>query len=154
MQRGLEGIVARLGISALSPPRFRLSVLDFMDHLPTDWHFIWPATTILRSMRICAGSLSSAVSHMFPLATKQCSISYAHQQKHIDFTLEQIEAVLSRIGSKAKVCPGASSKDLRCRGPDFLLADVSPVCRRDHEESNLAEEVFREVKDDRSREAQ
>lgn len=96
MQRGLTAIASSLGLKAVVAREGSAFCLYFMDHRPVDWHDIalHHDSAADESMR---RALIGRGVYMFPLSTKQCSISYAHQASHIDFTLEQIRAVLSPV---------------------------------------------------------
>jgi len=66
----------------------------FMDHAPVDWHDIalhhdFQADLEMRRVLIEDGIF------MFPIATKQCSISAAHDEALIDETLSRIEQALT-----------------------------------------------------------
>ena len=39
--------------------------------------------------------------YVFPLATKQCSISAAHTADDVEFTLEQVESALKAVAAAA-----------------------------------------------------
>ena len=56
----------------------------FIDHAPVDWHDLADNHDFDKDLqtRRCRGGLR------FPLAAKQCSISAAHTDEDIDFTLE------------------------------------------------------------------
>jgi glutamate-1-semialdehyde 2,1-aminomutase len=99
--RRLEALGARLEESlreTLSPAQ-SLSrsgsafCIYFMDHLPEDWHDLashhrFEADSAFRQSLIAAGI------YVFPLPTKQCSISAAHTNTDIDLTVEIISTAL------------------------------------------------------------
>ncbi|HUQ92493.1 MAG TPA: aspartate aminotransferase family protein [Bryobacteraceae bacterium] len=63
----------------------------FMDHAPVDWHDLasnhdFPLDESMRRSLIDGGV------YVFPIATKQCSISLAHTAADIQFTVEQFAA--------------------------------------------------------------
>ncbi len=70
--------------------------LYFMDHLPVDWHDLAANHNSAVDEALRRAVIELGV-YMFPLSTKQCSISYAHQQRHIDFTLEQVAKALPKV---------------------------------------------------------
>lgn len=98
--RGIEQIVRSLDMPAVVVRQGSAFCLYFMDHAPVDWHDIAGSHDFARDEAMRHELIERGV-YMFPLATKQCSISYAHQQSHIDFTLEQMEAVLGRVAETA-----------------------------------------------------
>jgi glutamate-1-semialdehyde 2,1-aminomutase len=96
MQQGLEEMLAARGIQAKVARQGSAFCLYFMDHLPVDWHDLAahhnaPADEAMRRDLIQRGV------YVFPLWTKQCSISYAHQVKHVDFTLQALDQSLESV---------------------------------------------------------
>jgi glutamate-1-semialdehyde 2,1-aminomutase len=94
IERGLEEIVRRLGVMAVVARQGSAFCLYFMDHLPCDWHDIathhdFDLDTKFRRVLVDLGI------YVFPLATKQCSISAAHSRSDIDVTLVQVEGALA-----------------------------------------------------------
>ena len=65
-----------------------------MDHCPKDWHDLaghhdFSFDEQLRRKLIKLGT------YFFPVAAKQCSISFAHTKEDIEITLQQIQNQLS-----------------------------------------------------------
>ncbi len=65
-----------------------------MDHLPNDWHDIaahhdFDFDTEFRRMLVTRGI------YVFPLATKQWSLSAAHSKADVEETLQQMECALA-----------------------------------------------------------
>lgn len=96
MQQGLAQMLTALGIQAKVARQGSAFCIYFMDHLPFDWHdlALHHNATADEAMR---RDLIERGVYMFPLWTKQCSISYAHQIKHIDFTLHCIDQSLDIV---------------------------------------------------------
>lgn len=97
MQQGIERIVAEIGIKAVVARQGSALCLYFMDHLPRDWHDIaihhdFDLDTEFRRMLVEHGIF------VFPLATKQWSISAAHTEADIEKTLAQVENSLACLG--------------------------------------------------------
>ncbi len=70
--------------------------LYFMDHVPVDWHDLaahhdFDADTFFRRALIDEGI------YLFPLATKQCSLSAAHTVADVDQTIQVMRSVLSHL---------------------------------------------------------
>lgn len=68
--------------------------LYFMDHVPMDWHDLavnhdFAADTLFRRALIDEGI------YLFPLATKQCSLSAAHTVSDVDQTIQVMRSILS-----------------------------------------------------------
>jgi glutamate-1-semialdehyde 2,1-aminomutase len=71
-----------------------------MDHAPRDWHDLamhhdFAADEQMRQQLIAGGI------YFFPVATKQCSISYAHTEAQIDRTVEAVAAALESLHAVA-----------------------------------------------------
>jgi glutamate-1-semialdehyde 2,1-aminomutase len=96
MQNGLEEIVSFLGVEATVARQGSAFCLYFMDHLPVDWHDLAANHNSVIDEALRRALIELGV-YMFPLSTKQCSISYAHQRRHIDFTLEQVRKALPKV---------------------------------------------------------
>ena len=101
MERGIERIVEKLGIKAIVARQGSAFCLYFMDHCPRDWHDLaahhdFAADHAMRQLLIQRGI------YMFPLATKQCSISAAHSEADIDLTLQMMEEVLANAAETSE----------------------------------------------------
>ncbi len=93
IQRGMETIVDRLGVAAVVARQGSAFCLYFMDHLPRDWHDLamhhnFDLDTEFRRALVGRGI------YVFPLATKQCSLSAAHSLDDVETTLAQMEDAL------------------------------------------------------------
>jgi len=58
----------------------------FMDHAPVDWHDLAANHDFALDEQMRLEAISRGA-YLFPLATKQCSISAAHTSADIDLTL-------------------------------------------------------------------
>ncbi|MDX6463591.1 MAG: glutamate-semialdehyde -aminomutase [Acidobacteriaceae bacterium] len=95
IQRGIEEILAKLGITGVVARQGSAFCLYFMDHCPKDWHDLamhHDFTTDLIFRRI----LVEQGIYVFPLATKQWSLSAAHSRTDVELTLRHIEDALGR----------------------------------------------------------
>ena len=94
IERGLQDIISRVGLCAVVTRQGSAFSLYFMDHCPKDWHDLAAHHDFKKDseFRIC---LIQRGIYVFPLATKQCSISFAHSTSDIEETLEHTRAVLS-----------------------------------------------------------
>jgi glutamate-1-semialdehyde 2,1-aminomutase len=95
MQRGLEGIIGGLGMKAVVARQGSAFCIYFMNHCPKDWHDLAGNHDFSRDEAMRRSLIERGI-YFFPLATKQCSISFAHSPQDIDVTLEQMEKVLSQ----------------------------------------------------------
>jgi glutamate-1-semialdehyde 2,1-aminomutase len=96
MQQGLEALVARLGLNAVIARQGSAFCLYFMDHCPRDWHDLAANHSFDLDERMRRALIERGV-YYFPLATKQCSISFAHTRQDIEATLDRVAAVLKQI---------------------------------------------------------
>ncbi len=96
MQSGLEGIVRRLGLTAIVSRQGSAFCLYFMDHAPVDWHDLASHHSFELDEQMRQALIQEGI-YYFPLATKQCSISAAHTTADIDATLQAVERVLSTV---------------------------------------------------------
>ncbi len=95
MQRGIEDVVGRLGIPGVVARQGSAFCPYFMDHCPGDWHDLalhhdFTTDVIFRRILIERGT------YVFPLATKQWSLSAAHSTADVALTLRHIEDALTR----------------------------------------------------------
>ena len=98
MQKGMEGIVSELDLKAVVSRQGSAFCLYFMDHCPIDWHDLARHHRFEEDERMRRDLIERGV-YYFPLATKQCSISFAHTREDIDATLDHLRASLSVLES-------------------------------------------------------
>jgi glutamate-1-semialdehyde 2,1-aminomutase len=101
MQRGIEEILAKLGITGVVARQGSAFCLYFMDHYPRDWHDLaihhdFTTDAIFRRILVEQGI------YVFPLATKQWSLSAAHSRTDVELTLRHIEDALARAFMSVK----------------------------------------------------
>ena len=65
----------------------------FMDHLPVDWHDLAGHHDFATDDRMRQSLIEKGV-YFFPIAIKQCSISFAHTEAQIDRTIEAVGEAL------------------------------------------------------------
>ena len=97
MQQGLEEILAAMSVEAVVARQGSAFCIYFMDHYPKDWHDL-AAHHDVRFDENLRRKLIELGIYFFPLATKQCSISFAHTREDIEVTLEQVKHALEMIG--------------------------------------------------------
>jgi len=112
MQSGLEEIMRRRGITSTVCRERSAFCLYLMDHDPRDWHDIalhhgFSADEAMRRELVERGI------YLFPLATKQASISAAHSEDDIARTLEVWDEVLSAPAVQEALC---SANSIPARG--------------------------------------
>jgi len=102
MHQGLEQMIGRMGIRAVVCRQGSAFCLYFMDHSPTDWHDLAAHHDFELDQNTRRQLIERGV-YVFPLATKQWSISFAHSQPDIEMTLEQIESSLRQLFGAANL---------------------------------------------------
>ena len=96
MQVGLEELFRSLGLTAVVARQGSAFCVYFMDHCPRDWHDLAMYHDFETDEQFRRNLIELGV-YFFPMAAKQCSISFAHTEDDIEFTLEQIRPQLSEI---------------------------------------------------------
>ncbi len=96
MQAGLEDIFRTLSIEAVVARQGSAFCIYFMDHCPKDWHDLGGHHDFSFDGELRKKLIQRGV-YFFPLAAKQCSISFAHTNEDVEATLEQIQELLSEI---------------------------------------------------------
>lgn len=99
LQEGLEAILRKLGLTALVARQGSAFCVYFMDHCPRDWHDLASNHDFTLDETMRREMIERSV-YFFPLATKQCSISFAHCAEDIELTLEQFQGTMSSILSR------------------------------------------------------
>ncbi len=94
MQAGLEKILRDLDLTGVVARQGSAFCLYFMDHCPRDWHDLAAHHQFCFDEEMRRGVIARG-SCFFPLATKQCSISFAHTSGDIDATLEAVRESLA-----------------------------------------------------------
>jgi glutamate-1-semialdehyde 2,1-aminomutase len=89
VQSGLERIFENVGVKAVVARQGSAFCIYFMDHLPKDWHDLAAHHDFVLDQKLRLALIDHEV-YFFPTAVKQCSISFAHNEADIEFTLEQI----------------------------------------------------------------
>jgi glutamate-1-semialdehyde 2,1-aminomutase len=93
MEAGLADLFERFGVTATVARQGSAFCAYFMDYPPSDWHDIAENHDFDFDRRYRRALIERGIYH-FPLPTKQGSISAAHTQEDIRWTLEATEAVL------------------------------------------------------------
>ena len=95
LEEGIEGITRKLGIEARLARQGSACCLYFMDHCPVDWHDLAAHHDAARDERMRQALIERGV-YVFPLQTKQWSVSFAHTESDVEITLAQLEAALAQ----------------------------------------------------------
>ncbi|MBI3210817.1 MAG: aspartate aminotransferase family protein [Candidatus Solibacter usitatus] len=94
LEQGLASACERSGVTARVSRIGSALCVYFMDHIPVDWHDLAAHHDFTLDERI-RQELIERGSYVFPVATKQWSISAAHTKAQIDETVESFAASLS-----------------------------------------------------------
>jgi glutamate-1-semialdehyde 2,1-aminomutase len=109
MEAGINRVIQRLGLQAVVARQGSAFCVYFMDHEPVDWHDLAEGHNFSFDEKLRQQLIQSGI-YFFPLATKQCSISFAHSAADINSTIEQIEAILSRFTDSALSLPQSKAR--------------------------------------------
>jgi glutamate-1-semialdehyde 2,1-aminomutase len=93
METCLEQMFGRLGITAAVARQGSAFCIYFMDHCPVDWHDLATHHDAKSDTEFRRRLVEHGI-YVFPLSTKQWSISAAHCVADIEETLKQIEEAL------------------------------------------------------------
>lgn len=96
MQEGLEEMLRALSVKAVVARQGSAFCIYFMNHYPRDWHDLAAHHDFAFDEDVRRRLIDLGI-YFFPLATKQCSISFAHTQQDIATTLVQIQCALKLI---------------------------------------------------------
>jgi glutamate-1-semialdehyde 2,1-aminomutase len=93
MEQGLTVLFQRHGVTATVARQGSAFCAYFVDHAPVDWHDIAENHDMTRDLKYRRALIEKGIYH-FPLPTKQGSLSAAHTDADVAFTLEATDAVL------------------------------------------------------------
>jgi glutamate-1-semialdehyde 2,1-aminomutase len=96
MERGLEEILSRWPSKAVVARQSSAFCIYFMDHCPTDWHDLASHHDFNLDGRLRRELVERGV-YFFPVAAKQCSISFAHSDEDIEITLSGVKETLQNL---------------------------------------------------------
>jgi glutamate-1-semialdehyde 2,1-aminomutase len=96
MQQGLEEIFAAVDRKAVVSRQGSAFCIYFMDYPPRDWHDLAANHDFALDQRLRLAVIERGV-YFFPLAVKQCSISAAHTEEDVEFTLEQLKSEVAAL---------------------------------------------------------
>jgi len=96
MESGLQAALAELDVTATVCRQGSAFCIYFMDHAPVDWHDLAGNHDFSLDQRMRLELVDRGI-YFFPLATKQCSISFAHTEEQIDRTVAEVAGVLKKV---------------------------------------------------------
>ncbi len=98
---GLAKAAAHAGATATVARQGSAFCIYYMDHAPVDWHDVAACHNFEFDEQVRRDLIDAGV-YVFPLATKQWSISAAHTAEDIDATVAAVQrALMSRLGRSA-----------------------------------------------------
>ena len=95
-EAGIMGIFARRGITACVARQGSAFSFYLMEKPPTDLHDIIQGHDFTRDLALRRALIQRGV-FFVPIATKQCSLSAAHSDADVNFTLEQFESAVAAV---------------------------------------------------------
>ena len=96
MEAGIAGIFARRGVTACVARQGSAFSFYMMAKPPRDLHDIIEGHDFARDVALRRALIQRGV-FFVPIATKQCSLSAAHSDADVEFTLEQFESAVKAI---------------------------------------------------------
>jgi len=96
MEAGITGIFARRGVTACVARQGSAFSFYMMAKPPRDLHDIIEGHDFARDVALRRALIQRGV-FFVPIATKQCSLSAAHSDADVEFTLEQFESAVKAI---------------------------------------------------------
>jgi glutamate-1-semialdehyde 2,1-aminomutase len=90
MQQGIEDFARQTGRGLVVSRQGSAFCVYFMDHAPIDWHDLAAHHDMAEDVRLRRTLIERGV-YVFPVPTKQLSISAAHTESDIDQTLEAVQ---------------------------------------------------------------
>jgi glutamate-1-semialdehyde 2,1-aminomutase len=96
MEQGVLAILQKSCEKAVVARQGSAFCIYFMDHCPKDWHDLAANHNFDLDNKMRQELIPRGV-YFFPMATKQCSISFAHSADDIDQTLRQLKICINDI---------------------------------------------------------
>jgi len=96
MEQGVHAILQKCSAPAVVARQSSAFCIYFMDHCPKDWHDLAANNNFDLDGRMRQELIPRGV-YFFPVATKQCSISFAHTAEDVDQTLQQVEMAMDSV---------------------------------------------------------
>lgn len=99
LEAGFKAILRGLDIQAVVARQGSAFCVYFMDHCPQDWHDLASNHDFALDEAMRRELIQRDV-YVFPLATKQWSISFAHSEEDVEFTVQRFKEALTSILAK------------------------------------------------------
>jgi glutamate-1-semialdehyde 2,1-aminomutase len=104
MEAGIMDIFARRGIAACVARQGSAFSFYLMPKAPNDLHDLIAGHDFARDLALRRALIARGV-FFVPIATKQCSLSAAHTDGDVEFTLEQFESAVASVWDARDVTP-------------------------------------------------
>lgn len=98
MEEGTTEIIKRLQLNAVIARQGSAFCIYFMDHCPVDWHDLAMHHDFDLDLAFRKALIERGI-YVFPLATKQWSLSAAHSEEDVSVTLHHVEGALTSVSS-------------------------------------------------------
>ena len=105
LQAGLEEIFASGSLEATIVRQGSAFVFYFMDHAPVDWHDLAAHHDYAADRAFRRGLIENGV-FVFPIETKQCSVSVAHTAEDVEKTLAAARSAVLKVLAVERVSAG------------------------------------------------
>jgi len=102
LELGMQEIFSRHGVTGCIARQGSAFAFYLMERPPRDFHEMVEQHDFQLDLAIRRAMMEEGV-FFIPIATKQCSISTAHTQQDIDFTLEKFEKAVKRLTGARRV---------------------------------------------------
>jgi glutamate-1-semialdehyde 2,1-aminomutase len=96
MQQELEKIFAAVDRRAVVSRQGSAFCIYYMNYCPRDWHDVAANHDFAFDQKLRLALIERGV-YFFPLALKQCSISAAHTERDVEFTLERLKREVAAL---------------------------------------------------------
>lgn len=98
MQQGLESIIRDHGLEARISRQGSAFCCYFMPKMPQNWHDVVNGHNFAFDLAWRRELVARGI-YFLPLAVKQCSLSAAHTEEHVDITLEQVSEAFKTMAA-------------------------------------------------------
>ena len=105
LEAGLEEIFTSASLEGTIVRQGSAFVFYFMDHAPVDWHDLASHHDYAADRAFRRGLIENGV-FVFPIETKQCSVSVAHSVEDVDITLAAARHAVSKVLAVERVSAG------------------------------------------------
>jgi len=102
MEEGITEIIKKMELIAVVARQGSAFCIYFMDHCPVDWHDLAMHHDFDLDVEFRKALIERGI-YVFPLATKQWSLSAAHSTRDVEVTLREVETALASAAASRQV---------------------------------------------------